>query len=349
MQALRYYQPGKLEIEEIPCPQIIAGEVLVKVSACGVCATDIKTYLRGHPKIKPGTVLGHEISGVIVESNQSPAWLPGMRVAVAPYVPCYNCDQCKKGNFTQCDHLMDILTDPGGFAEFVRVPAHIVKYGLFVLPDNLSLIEATLAEPLACCIHGLEALKVTPLDRLLIIGDGPMGLLQAEAARAMGVNQIIVVGKTPARLERAAKTADLVIDAGEEDVAAAVQAAAPGGADKVLISVGNADVAQTAFHYVHKGGIVNLFAGLPKEAALTINPGQIHYDEISFIGSFGFAPDHFQKALEWLAQKKIHTEGIITAAVPLADAKSALRDVAEYRGIKSIITFSEKEMLMSVP
>ena len=321
----------------------------MKVSACGVCATDIKTYLRGHPKIKPGTVLGHEISGVIVEANQAADWQPGLRVAVAPYVPCFQCDQCQRGNFTQCDHLMDVLTDPGGFSEFVRVPAHIVKHGLVVLPDELSLVEATLAEPLACCIHGLEDLKVSSLDRVLIIGDGPMGLLQAEAARAMNVRQIIVVGKTPARLERAAKTADVVIHAGEMDVAAAVQAAAPGGADKVLISVGSAEVAQTAFQYVHKGGMVNLFAGLPKDAVLTVDPGQIHYDEVGFIGTFGFAPAHFKKAIEWLAQKRIHTEGIITATVPLSDARAAIRDVAEYRGIKSVITFSEKEELISIP
>ncbi|MDD5367791.1 MAG: alcohol dehydrogenase catalytic domain-containing protein [Anaerolineaceae bacterium] len=346
MRALRYYQPGKIEIDSVPCPQIGPGEVLVKVSACGVCATDIKTYLHGHPKIKPGSVLGHEISGIIVEVNQTPTWREGMRVAVAPYVPCFQCDQCARGNFTQCSHLMDVQTDPGGFAEYVRVPARIVNSGLVVLPDQLSLLEATLAEPLACCIHGLEALKLNPLDRLLIIGDGPMGLLQAEAARAMQVKQIIVAGMTPDRLARAARIADVVIRVGETDMAAAVQAAAPGGADKVLVSVGNADVAQTAFRYVHKGGIINLFAGLPKEATLTINPGQIHYDEVTVMGTFGFAPAHFKKAVEWLAKKRIHTEGIITATVPLSDAKRTLQEVAEYRGIKSIITFSDKEELM---
>jgi L-iditol 2-dehydrogenase len=339
MKVLRYYQPGKIEVEEATQPVIGAGEVLVKVRACGVCATDIKTYLRGHPKFKPGSVLGHEISGEIVEANQAGAWRAGLRVAVAPYVPCYTCDQCARGNFTQCEYLMDEAVDPGGFSEFVRLPPRLVKYGLVELPENLSLLDAALAEPLACCFHGLEALKAGPQDTLLIIGDGVMGLLQAETARAMGVSQIILSGMTPARLARAAKIANVVIDASREDVFAAVQKASPGGANKVLVSVGSGEVAQSAFRLVHKGGMINLFAGLPKDVELKVSPALIHYDEVTLLGTYGFTPPQFHQAVEWLAQKKINTQGIITATAGLADAKATLQDVAEYRGIKSIITF----------
>jgi L-iditol 2-dehydrogenase len=338
MQALRYYQPGKIEVEDIPRPLLNPGEILVRAQACGVCATDIKTFLRGHPKFKPGIVLGHEMTGIIEEVNQVEQWQPGMRVAVAPYVPCYNCDQCARGNFTQCEYLMDQAADPGGFAEYVRIPPRLVKYGLAHLPDALSLVDASLSEPLGCVIHGMEALKIEPRDSLLIIGDGTMGLLQAEAARALGVHQIILSGATPARLARAARVADLVIDASQEDVYAAIQKACPGGANKVLVSVGSGEVAQSAFRLVHNGGMINLFAGLPKETELKFNPALVHYDEVTILGTFGFTPNHFHAAVKWLAEKKIATEGIITGTYPLAEARAAFQDAAELRGIKSIIT-----------
>jgi len=340
MKVLRYYQPGKVEVEESALPVIGAGEVLVKVRACGVCATDIKTYLRGHPKFKPGSVLGHEISGEIVEVNQAAAWRPGMRVAVAPYAPCTTCDQCIRGNYTQCEHLMEEAVDPGGFSEYVRVTPRLVKYGLVELPESLSLLDGSLAEPLACCFHGLEALKAGPQDTLLIVGDGAMGLLQAETARAMGVSKIILSGMTPARLERAGKIADVVIDASREDVFAAVQKVSPGGANKVMVSVGSGEVAQSAFQLVHKGGMINLFAGLPKDSELKVSPALIHYDEVTLVGTYGFTPPQFHQAVEWLAQKKINTQGIITATARLEDAKATLQAVAEYRGIKSVITFA---------
>jgi L-iditol 2-dehydrogenase len=341
MKALRYYGPGNVEIEDLETPAPQPGEVLVRVKACGVCATDIKTVRRGHPKIKPGTVIGHEISGVIVAVNQVEGWKPGDRVAAAPYAPCGECDACQRGQFTLCDHLMDEGFNPGGFAEYIAIPPRIVKKGLFTVPEGLSLEHASLCEPLACSLHGLEALDISPRDRLLILGDGPMGLLQAEAARALGVRQIVMTGMIPARMERAARVVDTVIDASHENVAERVQQIYPGGADKVMVSVGDATLAETAFKYVRKGGVVNLFAGLPREARLNIDPYQIHYDEVRLAGSFGLAPQHFQKALEFLATGKVNVTGIITATVPIQDVIEAIQDVAEYRGIKTVVKFGD--------
>ena len=183
--------------------------------------------------------------------------------------------------------------------------------------------------------------KIEPRDTLLIVGDGTMGLLQAEAARALGVHQIILSGATPARLARAARVADLVVDASREDVYEAVQKACPGGANKVLVSVGNGEVAQSAFRLVHKGGMINLFAGLPKDTELRVNPALVHYDEVTILGTFGFSPAHFHTAVKWLAEKKIDTEGIITGTYPLAAARAAFQDAAEFRGITSIITMGD--------
>jgi L-iditol 2-dehydrogenase len=345
MKALRYYGPGKVEIEDLEPPTPQPGEVLVRVRACGVCATDIKTVRRGHPKIKPGSVIGHEVSGTIVSVNQVEGWKPGDRIAAAPYTPCGECDACKRGQFTLCDHLMDEGFNPGGFAEYITIPQRIVQKGMFVVPEGLSYEHAALAEPLGCCLHGLEAVDITPRDRLLILGDGPMGLLQAEAARALGVRQIILTGMIPARLERAAQVVDVVIDASHENVAERIQQIYPGGADKVMVSVGDATLAETAFSYVRKGGTINLFAGLPRGVKLSIDPYQIHYDEVRLVGSFGLAPQHFQQALNLLATGMVNVAGIITATVPIQEVIEAIQNVAEFRGIKTVVKFGEEEEL----
>lgn len=344
MKALRYYQPGKVEIEEMERPVPQPGEVLIKTHACGVCATDVKTVRRGHPKIKPGSVIGHEVSGAIVDANQVPGWHAGDRVAVAPYAPCGECDACRREQFTLCDHLMDEAFNPGGFAEYIAVPPRIVQKGMFLVPDGLPLDIAALAEPLGCCLHGFELMGLEPRDRLFIIGDGPMGLLQAEAARALGVSQIILSGTIPMRLARATQVVDAVIDAGKEDVAARMDELCPAGATKVMVSVGDAAVTETAFKYVSKGGVINLFAGLPKEARLSVDPFQIHYNEVKLVGSFGLAPQNFKQAIELLATGKVNVAGIVTATVAIGEVIETIQSVAEFRGIKSIVKFGEEDL-----
>jgi L-iditol 2-dehydrogenase len=344
MKALRYFGPGKVEIEEIERPTLQAGEVLIRTAACGVCATDVKTVKRGHPKIKPGTVIGHEVSGVILDANGVEGWQAGDRVAAAPYAPCGVCPSCQRKQFTLCDHLMEEAFNPGGFAEYIALPPRIVQKGLFKVPASLSLELAALAEPLGCCLHALQVMDIQPQHSLLIIGDGPMGLMQAEAARALGVHQIILSGTIPMRLARAARIADAVIDASQEDVAARLQQLCPGGADMVLVSVGAAEVAESAFRCVYKGGTINLFAGLPGGTQISIDPYQIHYNEVRLLGSFGLAPQHFQQAIELMADGKVNMDGIVTATVPIGEVIEAINNVAEFRGIKSIVKFGEEEL-----
>jgi L-iditol 2-dehydrogenase len=182
-------------VEEIPRPPIAPGEVLVRVKACGICATDAKTFLRGHPKILPGTVLGHEIAGVIEQVDGTPGWKIGERVVVAPYVPCGECVDCLKGHPTLCHNLFEDSVEPGGFSELIKVPPRIVARGMFRISERISFEEATLAEPSACCYHALEALGLSRGESLLIVGDGTMGILQAEIARSLGAEPIIKIGR----------------------------------------------------------------------------------------------------------------------------------------------------------
>ncbi|MCX7841438.1 MAG: alcohol dehydrogenase catalytic domain-containing protein [Anaerolineae bacterium] len=162
MKVLKYLAPQHIEIAEVPPPDIAEGEVLVQTRACGICATDVKTFIRGHPLIQPGTVLGHEIAGVIAESR-APEWRVGERVVIAPYASCGECEFCRRAQFTLCESLWTAAVEPGGFSEFVRVPRRLVQTGMVRVPDHLDWETATLAEPLACCYHGLDALPILSL------------------------------------------------------------------------------------------------------------------------------------------------------------------------------------------
>lgn len=336
MKAFRYYGPGQAEIEEIPVPEIDAGEILVAIKACGICGTDIKTFKQGHAKIPPGTVLGHEMAGEVIDS-QTADFTVGQRVVVAPYTPCLTCDACLRGHYSLCDNLFDTLLEPGGFSEMVRVPARIVKQGVVLLPDSLDYAAAALTEPLACCLHGLDAIGVRSGDSLLILGDGPMGLLQAMLGREMGASPVILSGMTPQRLEFARGVVDVVVDISKTDLVETVKQTLPDGVDKIMVSVANTAVAETAVSLVRKGGAINFFAGMPRNTTIPLDISHLHYNEIKLTGTFGFGPDDFHHALALLASGNLAVDGFVTDHAALADVKEALIAAGRYEGIKTVI------------
>lgn len=338
MKALKYYGPGNIRIEEIPVPQAESGEVVLAVEACGICATDIKTFQRGHPKIRPGSGLGHEISGVIVEAPGSGQWQRGARVVVGPYVPCGSCPQCLRGRYSLCPHLFEEALDPGGFSEFVRVPRRLVSQGMIALPESSNSTAICFAEPVACCLHAFSSIDVKARESLFIIGDGVMGLLQAEIGRWIGAHPVIVSGITPERLKVASALADVVVDARNEDAGDAVRRATAGeGADKVVVSVADVAAAQTALAVVRKGGAINLFAGMPAGSTLPVEINRIHYDEVLLTGSFGFGPNDFRKAVELISMGKLDVMRLVTASVPLEATIDAMEKLVHQQGVKTIV------------
>ncbi len=340
MKVLKYYGPKQVRIEEISIPKIYPKEVLIRVKTCGICATDAKTYKIGHPKIKPPAVLGHEVSGIIEDLLEVKGLKKGDRVVVAPYVPCGNCFFCKKGEFTLCENIFHNSLEPGGFSQFIRVPENIVEKGLYKIPDNLSFEEASLVEPIACCIHGLEDIKLKTKESLLIIGDGFIGIIQAEIARHIGAKPIIISGLTPHRLLRGKRVADYTINIKETDLHEEIFRITKGiGVDKVMISVADKNMLKKSFYLVRKGGFINIFAGLPQNLKLDVDPYKIHYGQVKLVGSFGFSHIHFKKALKLLSEKKIDLTGIITNLIPFYNIEKGLEDVLSYKGIKTVVVF----------
>ncbi len=337
MKVLRYIEPQHMEIDEMPRPVIGAGEVLVRLHACGVCATDVKTFVRGHPHIGAGSVLGHEMTGVIAES-QAQGWPAGERVVIAPYVPCGNCSYCAREQYTLCENLYAASAEPGGFSEFLRVPVRLVEKGLFRLPESLDFTLGALVEPIACCYFGLQALELAAGDALLVIGDGPMGLMQAILAHDIGAAPVVVAGMTAPRLALAARYADRVIDVSKTDLAQAVNEMTSGcGMDKVIVAVGQAEVAEKAMALVRRGGSINFFAGLPSGSRVTLDPNRIHYDQIKPVGTSGFAPSHFAAALQALVRNAAAFRSLITRTVPLEGLAQAFQESARYEGVKTVV------------
>jgi L-iditol 2-dehydrogenase len=347
MKALRYLGPGRLQVEDMPVPTISSGEVLVAIAACGLCATDVKTYRRGHPRISPGAVLGHEMAGTIValgaemplEDREGNAWRVGDRVAIPPYVACGHCHVCRSKRATLCPQLTEVGPDPGGFAELVRVPARIVSEGLARLANHVPFPLGALVEPIACVVHGFDALDLHQGGSLLVLGDGPMGQLHVEVGRARGCSPIILVGATDNRLAFAQERADVVLDARGHDVVDRVRQVVGGGVTGVAVCVDIPEAVETGVALAMPGGRVNVFAGMPPGQSAQIDLRRIHYDEVHLLGTFGSGPADFSRAADLVAVRHADLSRFITSRVPLASVVEAFERTGDYQGMKTVVVF----------
>ncbi|MBW2123433.1 MAG: alcohol dehydrogenase catalytic domain-containing protein, partial [Deltaproteobacteria bacterium] len=189
MRVAMYYSNDDVRLEEIPKPEIHPGEVLVRVEACGICGSDVMEWYRlGRAPL----VQGHELAGEIVAVGPNvEGYRRGDRVFAYHHVPCNTCHYCVRGHQTVCDTFRNTHLDPGGFAEYVRIPAINVDRGLYLLPEEVSFEEATFVEPLACVVRGQRLARMRPGDSVLVIGSGIVGLLQVQLARATGASPIV--------------------------------------------------------------------------------------------------------------------------------------------------------------
>lgn len=339
MKAAVYYGVKDIRLEEMDAPKLKAGEILVKMRACGVCTTDIKTILRGHPLIKPPTVLGHEVAGVVVKAQTNVSkFQQGERVVIAPYVPCGMCYFCRHKQYTLCENLFRESISPGGFAELIRVPASIVEKGTIRIPSEIAYEEAVFTEPLACCLHGMEKCNIGPSDYVVVIGDGPMGLLFLQLAKLTGA-RVIVSGHHESRLKVAVELgADETVNGKIEDsISKVMELTEKRGADIVIVAAGTPSATEQAIKIVRKGGIVNLFAGLPSEYRFKFNLNIIHYSELVITGAFGFSHIHFSKAFQLIGERKINVRRLITHKFSLDKVLDAVKLSISRGCLKTVI------------
>ena len=312
MRVAKYYNNSDIRLEEIPVPIIGPGEVLVKVAASGICGTDVMEWYRIK---KAPRILGHEIAGEIVES-QSGKYEVGQRVFVSHHVPCNDCKYCLAGNHTACSTLHDGNYDPGGYSEYVRVPAINVEYGVYVLPDSVSYDEGTMIEPLACALRGQCVVDVRAGQTVLILGSGVSGLLNIQVAKAKGAT-VIATDVDDYRLAKAREFgADRVLRAKDLDGAGVT-------AEHVIVCTGASQAVGQAFASVDKKGVILLFA-IPQED-IKLPTVDVWRNEITVTSSYGAGPVDLAEALALIAQKKIDVAKTITHKLPLAKIQEGFR------------------------
>jgi len=336
MNAAILLSPGVLEINsKTLMPSAGPGELVVKIRAALTCGTDIKAYQRGHPKIPMPSFLGHEFSGDVVEAGDGVDGFPvGTPVMAVHSAPCGECFHCRKGQENLCARAMEekVL---GAYAEYIKLPAHVVKRNLFRKPDGLSYAEAAMLEPLACVVHGQKVARQMPCDTVLILGAGPVGLLHLMLYKAAG-KKVIVAGRRAGRLKMAGELgADSLIDTTKEDMAWSVIEATDGtGADLVVEATGNRDVWEAAPKLVRSGGAVLLFGGCPPGTKVSFDAARLHYDEIAMFGAFHFTPSDVGDAFDLLASGRLDVKPLISGEYPLTELKTAFEALIAGRGIK---------------
>ncbi len=328
MKVAMYYNNRDVRIEEIPKPKIGPGEILVKVKASGICGSDVMEWYRIK---KAPLVLGHEIAGEIVEVGKDvPQYKVGDRVFVSHHVPCNTCRYCLNNQHTACEILHTTNYYPGGFSEYVRVPAINVDRGVFLLPKEISFEEATFIEPLACVLRGQILAGIKPGQTILILGSGVSGLIHLLTAQALGAGRIITTDIQDYRIEKAKELgADLVINA-KEDIPRRVLAVNENRlADLVIVCAGNLSVFEQALQSVDRGGTVLCFAPTEPGVNLSLPINDFWRKGIKIMPSYGNSPADAVMAIDLLKAGRIPAAKLITHKLPLEEAALGFRLVSE--------------------
>jgi L-iditol 2-dehydrogenase len=337
MRVAMYYSNNDVRLEEMPKPKIGPGELSVKVIASGICGSDTMEWYR----IKSAPrVLGHEIAGEIVEVDKGvESYKVGERVFVSHHVPCGKCRYCLDGQHTVCDTLRTTNFDPGGFAEYVRIPKINVENGTYLLPKETSFEEGTFVEPLACAIRGQRIANVRPGHTVLIIGSGIAGLLNIKLARAREVRRIIATDVNEYRLEAAKKFgAGAVINAKEDVPAKLRQLNENRLADRVIVCTGALPAITQALQSVDKGGTILFFAPTEPDVEVPLPLNDIWFKCATLTTSYAAASEDIKKAIELIRTRKVRVSDMITHRLGLAETGLGFELVSDAKeSIKVII------------
>ncbi len=337
MKVAMYYNNRDVRLEEISVPTIGPGELLVRVKASGICGTDVMEWYRIQ---KAPLVLGHEIAGEIVAVGSGvERFRIGNRVFVSHHVPCMNCRYCQSGHHSVCDTLRQTHFDPGGFAEYIRVPKINVELGTFLLPDGLSFEEGSFFEPLGCVVRAQRFARLHSGQSVLVIGSGLSGLLHIQLARAYNAARIIATDINDFRLKAAREFgADAVIQA-SEDVPRRLREVNDGClADLVIVCAGAIPAARQAMQSVERGGTVLFFAPTAAGVDVPIPLFELWRDEVTITTSYAASPQDIAEAIEIIRSRRVRVREMITHRLGLAEAGLGFQLVSSARdSIKVII------------
>lgn len=313
-----YHGAGWVTLEERPMPSAGPGELLVRMSACGLCGSDLMGWYQDP---RAPLVLGHEPVGEVVAAGEGAAVAVGERVFVHHHVPCFTCRLCRAGRHTLCDRFRRTRIDPGGLADFFRVPEENARADVLVLPPELPDWAGTLIEPLACVTRGQRLARVGAGSRVVVVGAGAMGLLEIRAALALGASPVAVLEPRADRREAARAAGAL---APEEQSAEALREALGGeGADAVFVCTANRAAIAGALHLAGPGGVVQLFAPTPPGELVPLDLGAIFFREVELQSTYSAGPFDTRDALALLVSGAVDPAALISHRLPLAQVEEA--------------------------
>ena len=341
MKAIQYYEPQNIRYEEVMVKPPEDGEIVVKVMSALTCGTDVKTFRRGHPVLIKNipSGFGHEFAGIVDKVGKNVDNVKvGDRVVAANSAPCGECFFCKREEYNLCENL-DLLN--GAYAEYITVPARIVKKNTLILPDSLSFDKAAFSEPLANVVHGVERTGIKEGDTVGIIGIGPIGLMFARLAKLKGA-KVIVAGRNPLKLQMADEFAHadeivdlkkypnpekIFLDFTEEHK----------GLDVAVECVGLPEIWERIFTFVRPGGTVHFFGGCKSGSKVTFDTTKMHYGDIRLMSVFHHTPKYFRQALNYIAAGDVEVEKLITKTIGLKDIEWAMNQHIEGKAIKFLV------------
>lgn len=331
MKAVVYHGPQNIRVEDVPLPSCDAGRLLVKVDACAVCGTDLKTLNNGNPRITPPMTIGHEFTGLVEKLGDNVAgdFALGDRIVMATSVSCGNCYYCQRQWPNLCENLAPMgFAYPGGMTQYVTIPARAIERGHVVKTPLMAPEHAALAEPVSCAVNSLSQCEFQAGDTVLVLGAGPMGLMNACVARSLGAGKIILSELSAARLKQAGQFGfDVLLNPETEDLNECVRQHTGGlGADIAIVAAPAAKPQQEAVHLVRKRGSVVLFASLPSgNSMLNLDSRALHYGELRMVGTSDSAPWHVEKAVELLASGEVPADQLASHVLPLEQVHQAFQ------------------------
>ena len=337
MRVAMYYNNQDIRLEEIAVPNPGPGELLIRTRASGICGSDLMEWYRVK---KAPLVLGHEVTGEVVQVGEGVEdFRVGDRLFSSHHVPCGNCRYCSAGHQSVCELLRTTHFDPGGFAEYIRIPKINVELGTLRIPDSMTFEEGSFIEPLACVVRAQRFAHLTARQTVLVIGSGISGLLHIQLARVRRVARIVATDIGDYRLNAASQFgADATIH-GSEDVPARLRDLNDGRlADLVIVCTGAMPGIQQAIKSVDRGGTLLFFAPTAAGVNVPIPLFDFWRDEIALVTSYAGSGEDLAESLALIRDHHIDVANMVTHRLPLADTGLGFRLAASgQEAIKVII------------
>jgi L-iditol 2-dehydrogenase len=344
MKAVFVKGKNSVLVDEIPSPKPNDGDIIIKMRSCGLCGSDLEKvygeYGMGSAR------LGHETAGEIMQIGKAVnGFAPGDRVFVHHHVPCYLCHYCLHGDYTMCNSYQSSNIDPCGLSEQILVPEwNISRGGLIKLPVNVSYDEASLIEPLACCLRALAKCNFHKGDDIAILGAGPTGMMHILLAKIFGAGRIFVIDVNQFRLDFARKHHDLITFNSMIDKAVIKKiqdATNDRGTDITIVATGNTTAVLQSFELTRKGGRIMLFGVPPKGANISYDLNNLYSNEQILIPSYAASEIETNQALKLIAEKRIDINSLITHRFKIDDAAQAIKCAHNANDAMKVVVITE--------